>query len=202
MAKYEEIQHLRQAGYTISQIAALLGHHWETVRQCFEATSFPEHKRRRPRRSKLDLYVAYLVQRQGEGCENALQLWREIEQQGYSGSPPQVLKWMQLRRTEPAPTSPAPYRDSERCPVCSTDLLPSSKQLTWLLVRAPDQLKTEEVALLQHICQDIQLSQLYPLAQQFVNMVKQRLADQLDLRLEACETFPAQPGACKLVRWM
>jgi transposase len=189
--KYEEIQQLRKAGYNISQIAALLGHHWETVRKYFESTSFPERKRRRPGRSKLDPYVPYLIQRQEEGCENALQLWRELQQQGYRGSPRQVLKWLHLRRTEPAPTTPAPYRANQRRPASPTDLLPSSKQLAWLLVRAPDQLKTEEAALLEHICQDIQLSQLYSLAQQFVNMVKQRLADQLDLWLTACETFPA-----------
>jgi transposase len=191
IAKYEEIQQLRQAGYNISQIAALLGHHWETVRKYFEATSFPERKRRRPGRSRLDPYVVYLIQRQGEGCENALQLWREIQQQGYSGSPRQVLKWMHLRRTEPAPTTPAPYRNSERRPASPTDLLPSSKQLAWLLVRNPDQLKTEEVVLLQHVSQDVPVSQLYPLAQQFVHMVKKRLADQLDPWLEACEIFPA-----------
>ena len=46
IAQYEQIQHLRQAGYNISQIAALLGHQWETVRKYFEATSFPEHKGR------------------------------------------------------------------------------------------------------------------------------------------------------------
>jgi hypothetical protein len=91
IAKYEEVQGLRQAGYNISQIAALLGHHWETVRKSFEATSFPERKRRRPGRSKLDLYVTCLIQRQEEGCENALQLWRELQQQGYRGSLRQVI---------------------------------------------------------------------------------------------------------------
>lgn len=132
-----------------------------------------------------------MIQRQDEGCENALQLWRELQQQGYGGSPRQVLKWLHLRRTEPAPTTPAPYRDNKPHPASPTDLLPSSKQLAWLLVRNPDQLRTEDVTLLAHICQDLQLSQLYPLAQQFVHMVKQHLADQLDLWLDACEAFSA-----------
>ncbi len=191
IAKYEEIQQLRQAGYNISQIATLLGHHWETVRKYFEATRFPERKQRRPGRSKLDPYVAYLTKRQGEGCENALQLWREIQQQGYTGSPRQVLKWMQLQRTERAPTTPNRFRDTSPHPTQLTDLLPSSKQLAWLLVRDPDLLTTEEETVLQHVCQDEQVSQLHRLARQFVNMVKQRLADQLDPWLEACETFNA-----------
>jgi transposase len=72
-----------------------------------------------------------------------------------------------------------------------TDLLPSSKQLAWLLVRDPDLLTTEEEAVLQHVCQDEQVGQLHRLARQFVSMVKQRLADQLDPWLEACETFSA-----------
>lgn len=35
LAKYAEIQHLRQAGYNISQLADQLGHHWETVRKYY-----------------------------------------------------------------------------------------------------------------------------------------------------------------------
>lgn len=94
-----KIQSLRQAGYTISQIADHLGHHWETVRKYYEAPSFPERKQRRPGRSILDPFLPYLQQRFQEGCENALQLWREIQQRGYPGSSRQVLKWMQLQRT-------------------------------------------------------------------------------------------------------
>jgi hypothetical protein len=54
LARYAEIQHLRQEGYNISQIAHQLGCPWERVRKYYEATSFPERRQRRPGRSILN----------------------------------------------------------------------------------------------------------------------------------------------------
>jgi transposase len=193
LAKYAEIQHLRQAGYTISQIANLLGHHWETVRKYYEATSFPERKQRRPGPSILDPYLPYLQQRLQEGCENALQLWREIQRRGYPGSSRQVLKWLQLHRTAPAPTTPKQHTSSDPPQTSSANLLPSSKQMAWLLVREPDRLTSEAVAVIEHLQQDAEIAHVYDLAQQFGQMVKHRLADQLDPWLEQCETVNAAP---------
>lgn len=193
LAKYAEIQQLRQAGYNISQIADQLGHHWETVRKYYDATSFPERKQRRPGHSILDPFVPYLQQRLEEGCENALQLWREIQQRGYPGSPRQVLKWMQLHRTSLAPTTPKRYLHSVSPRTPSANLLPSSKQIAWLLVREPDRLMPEENALIEHLQQDAEVAHVYDLAQQFVQMVKQRLVEQLDPWLERCEAVNAGP---------
>ena len=195
IAKYEQIRQLRQEGYTIAQIATKLGHHWETIRKYYESTSFPERKRRRPGRSILDFYLPYLERRQREGCENALQLWREIQQQGYPGSPRQVLKWLQLRRTAPAPSAPkSKQRRSTNPPQTQpSDLVPSAKQIAWLLVSDPNQLTVEAAVVLQHVQQNRELAVIYGLAQQFANMVKQRLADQLDPWLKDCETVSAVP---------
>jgi transposase len=191
IAKYEHIQQLRQAGYNISQIAQLLGHHWETVRKYYEATHFPERKQRRPGRSILDPYLPYLEQRQREGCENAMQLWREIQQRGYPGSPRQVLKWMQLRRTQRAPTTPKCHATPTAQSTPPQNGLPSSKQIAWLLVRDPDQLSTQESTILKHVQQDAELKRIYHLAQSFVMLVKQQLVDQFDTWLHACEAVNA-----------
>lgn len=193
LAKYAEIQHLRQEGYNISQIADQLGHHWETVRKYYEATSFPERKQRRPGHSILDPFLPYLQQRLQEGCENALQLWREIQQRGYSGSSRQVLKWMQLHRTAPAPSTSKRHLHSVAPRTTSATLLPSAKQIAWLLVREPDRLTTEEAAVIEHLQQDAEIVHVYDLAQQFVQMVKQRLVEQLDPWLERCETVNVAP---------
>lgn len=193
LATYEHIQQLRADGYNISQIATLLGHHWETVRKYYEAPQFPERKQRQAGRSILDPYVPYLQQRLDERCENALQLWREIRQQGYPGSARQVSKWTQLRRTTPAPSTPGRYRQTSVRTSSLTSLLPSSKHIAWLLVRDPDTLAAEDIAVLQHIDQHEDLPAIYQLAQQFVRMVKHRLPDQLDPWLKACEAVSAIP---------
>lgn len=193
LAKYAEIQRLRQAGYTISQIANQLGHHWETIRKYYEAITFPERKQCRPGSSILDPYLPYLQQRLQEGCESALQLWREIRQRGYLGSSRQVSKWMQLHRTAPAPTTPKHHTPSDSLRASSPNLLPSAKQLAWLLVHEPDQLATEEMAVVEHIQQDAEVALVYDLARQFVHMVKQHLVEPLDSWLERCETLNTAP---------
>ena len=186
---YETIQQLRQEGYNITQIAVRLGHHRETVRKYYTATHFPERKQRGPEDSLLDPYLPYLEQRFQAGCENALQLWREIQQQGYPGSPRQVSKWMQLHRSHPAPSTPKSRTSSTPAHSYPPHLLPSSKQIAWLWVRDPARLTDEEAAVVEHLQQDAGVNCVYELAQQFVSMVKQRLVEQLDPWLATCETL-------------
>ena len=105
LERYEAIQQLRRDGYNIAQIARALDLHRETVGKNYYATSFPERKRRKPGASILTPYLPYLEKRQQAGCENGMQLWREIKALGYPGTPRQILRWMQLRRTQPRAVS-------------------------------------------------------------------------------------------------
>lgn len=193
VADYDQVQQWRRDGHSVSQIARWMGWKWETARKYYDAAQFPERKyppRKYPpvRRSILDPYRAYLERRHAEGCENASQLWREIKALGYPGTSKQVLRWMQQRRTQPAPFTPAPYRETclqpERSPRA---ILPSSRQLAWLLVKDPEQLSETEQLTLAHIQQEITVTQLYSLGQQFVRMIRQRQAEQLDPWLAACD---------------
>lgn len=79
IALYEEIQWRRRSGQKINQIASELNLHRATVRIHYYAESFPERSRRQPKPSLLDPFLPYLEERLEEGCENALQLWREIK---------------------------------------------------------------------------------------------------------------------------
>ncbi len=186
-ALYERIQTLRLAGWNILQLAAELGHHRATIRKYYYATSFPDRKPQQSRRSNLDPYLPYLEQRHREGCENALQLWREIQAQGYPGSKRQVTKWMQLKRTVVAPTTPHRYRSSTR-PQSALVTIPSAKQMAWLLVCDPDRLTAEDQVLLQHLLQHKELQRVYALSQRFVRMFKAHSGDDLDPWLADCET--------------
>jgi transposase len=188
-ARYEQIQQWRREGYNISQIAQRLGCHWETARKYYDATSFPERKRRPMMLSSLDPYLAYLEQRHLDGCENASQLWREIQALGFPGTARPVLRWMQLRRTHPAPSTPGPYRDKQTPSLPQAQsALPSARQLAWLLVSDPAQLSHDGTLILEHIRQLPMVAHVYVLAQQFVVMIKQRQTEQLDLWLTACST--------------
>lgn len=186
--RYTAIQRLRQEGYKITQIACLLHLHPQTVRNNFYATSCPQVKHVQ-RKSILDPFLSYLEQRHAEGCENALMLWREIRQQGYPGTERQVLRWLHMRRTQPAPSTP--HRHQETLPTSQPIQrmhLPSVNEMAWILVQAPEQQSDRQHLLLQHFLQHQDVEPIYRLAQQFVQMVKQRLVAQLDPWLAAMAT--------------
>ncbi len=169
--RYAEIQRRRQAGENISQISQALAIHRETVRTYYYAEQFPERQRRGQTPSMLDPYVSYLQKRQTEGCENAQQLWREIQARGYPGKACQVNKWLQPRRTRPAPQAARKRRSKvEKGGV----KLPAIRQIVWLLTTPSEKLLTTDKAWVEHLCQDDELSRVYQFAQAFSSMVRER----------------------------
>ena len=175
-ARYTAIQRLRQAGHTVGQIACLLHLHPQTVRRNFYATACPQYYQRSHRKSILDSFLPYLERRHTEGCENALLLWRKIQQQGFPGTERQVLRWLYLRRTQVAPSTPNGYRESRPSsdPIQPVHL-PSAGAMAWILVQVREHQTEKETLLLQHLLQDPEVRQVYGLAQHIVRMVKQRL---------------------------
>src|SRR5581483_5409437 len=86
LARYEAVLALHPAGFTASQIARDFGIGRKTVGRYVRASGFPERARPRRRASILGPFEPYLRQRWAEGCHNALQLWRELRQEGFSGA--------------------------------------------------------------------------------------------------------------------
>lgn len=191
-ATYRKIQKLRKTGGNIRQIALKLGMSRVTVRKYFYAETFPERAKRQATPRLLDAHLPYLELRLQAGCENATQLWRELREQGYSGTSIQVRRWVRQHRQVVARTTPGPYRDAvaaainDGAKVAKLPELPSYKQLAWLLMQEPETLEASEIATLRRICQDVQLAQTYQLAQEFRSMVRQREASMLEVWLEAC----------------
>jgi hypothetical protein len=141
----------------------------------------PERGERRIGPSKLDPWLAYLERRRAEGCENGLQLLRELRDRGYAGGSRQVHKWLQSRRTKLAITTPRRWRDA--VPIVtgpgSAELpgrrarLPGSKVLAWIMTVAPDRLSPTDGALLARIGQDPDAATLHRLVQRFVALVRE-----------------------------
>lgn len=113
LANYEEVRRRYDSGGKLLTIARDLGLDVKTVRKYAYAETFPERSRRLWA-SAIDPYLGYLEARHAEGCEDATQLWREIQQQGFSNSKRQVMKWLRERRRKPAPTTPGPFREAIR----------------------------------------------------------------------------------------
>jgi transposase len=175
---------LREQGVKIRAIARQLGMSRETVRRYIQADGFPETSKRRKRRSILDPYLPYLKQRWMAGCRNGVQLYREIQKKGYSGSRPLVSRWaaeMRKQYPRPRPSRKAPARVKPR------PKRPwSARYAVWLLLKDPETLSSKKRAALQRMLEvSSVLQRAYNFAQAFIRIVRHRLSKALQPWLNA-----------------
>lgn len=194
LADYKKVKKLHERGMSMLAICCYLGMSRGAVRRYVHADAFPERRRRPREPSMLDPFEPYLAKRWEEGCRNALQMWREIREQGYPGAQGRVLQWERQRREEPAPTTPGRYRSSmmERCQkralqgsVGKTSRAPSPKRLVWSLLGDPERLGASERQALEQVLEaSDDAAVIYPLIQRFGKMVRHREAADFDGWLE------------------
>lgn len=193
LARFEEVKRRYTEGKNLSVISQELALDIKTVRKYAYADTFPERVRQ-PGPSILDPYLSYLNRRHQEGCENASQLWREIGQQGFCGSKRQVLKWMRETRLTPAPTTPGRFLEgvqTEKRTAVGENAeaiprLPSAKQLAWLFIQEPTKAPNKNAPILAHVLQDAEVAHVYALARAFVDLVRHKRPEALDIWLEGC----------------
>jgi transposase len=139
-----------------------------------------------------------LRQQLAAGNDNAMQLWRNLrDEYNYSGSRPLVSRWVAKHRhlyPQPVPGAPKPKRRgkpptaSTTQPLSQTRIL-SSRQAAWLFVRRPADLNENESQLSERLSQHSpELQTAYSIAQEFIQMVRQRNSIQFDdwlIRVEA-----------------
>lgn len=184
LARYQAVMDLHKQGVKIRTIARQLRMSRETVRRYIQADGFPETSKRRKRRSILDPYLPYLKQRWMTGCRNGVQLYREIQKKGYSGSRPLVSRWAaEMRKQHPRP------RPSRRTParVKPRPKRPwSARYAVWLLLKDPDKLSSKKNAALQRMLEvSSVLQRAYNFAQAFIRIVRHRLSKALQPWLNA-----------------
>ena len=187
---YEEVQTRHRSGESISSIAVQVGLSRGTVYRYVRSESDPTARQVHRKASALDAYVPYLVARWQAGCENGVQLWRELREQGYGGSRKMVAVWVAQQRQMPAKTGPHTYQapkyrqQREQARQERKQTAPSSKRLSYFLLRAPERLSLPERAALQYLKElGADLSAGYTLAQEFMQMVRKESREQLDIWL-------------------
>jgi transposase len=184
------VRQLAEQGVPLLQIAHRLGLARGTVRKYASAAAFPERATHPAQPSIIDHYAPYLQQRLEAGCQNASQLWREIQADGYRGTYQQIARWVHLRRVIPAASMPkeAAFRSGTiSASAQGTAKLPSARQLTWLLLRPSSEHTAAESVMYSQIVQDTTVRHAQALAQQFQKMVRERTPEALGMWLAACE---------------
>jgi transposase len=196
--RYDEVRRRHAAGETLQHIGAILGLARSTVRRFASAPTFPEHRDLPIAASRLDPFLAHLSTRHADGCENGLQLWREIQALGYTGHSRQVHRWLQTRRRVPAPTQPVARREAAAAQraarVTAPPRLPSPRQLAWLVCRLPEELTAADAAVVGRIARDAEVARVIPLVRRFVALVRSRTPPAG--RVEAFEAWLAEARTC------
>jgi len=110
LARYEQVVTRYQQGASMREIAdAMQLSRWQ-VQRFVKASTFPEQAPRRRRARILIPFAAVLEEQWAAGERNAMAIWRNLQQQGYTGSAQTIRRWVQARRQEPAPRTRPEYR--------------------------------------------------------------------------------------------
>jgi transposase len=133
--------------------------------------------------------VPYVLKRWNEGEFNGTQLYREIRDQGYTGSRPLVgLLIADLRRTLPPPEdTPRTWMRRGTPSAYPTVNIPkppmrpppqrrlTPQEVSWWYMLPPEHLTERQRNHLREVCQaEADLHQAYELTQAFVTMIKER----------------------------
>ena len=132
----------------------------------------PDGRGRFKRKCLIDDYVPYLRQRIAEGCTNKSQLWREIKEQGFTGSRTIVGKWVRENYNTDGETM-------EELSAKKVEVtVPSSRELAWLIARHADELEEDEKQLLAVLMRDAEIAELKQAAHEFMHMVRNGLDEE------------------------
>lgn len=179
-AAYDDVRRRNAEGHSLRRINRETGLARATVRKYAFAASFPRNGLREPKPSMLDPFLGHLHARLDEGCENAAQLWRELQGIGFAGTSKQVRRWLSERRAGSAKTTirSSPEPTDIRVATSTASPLASSKQLSWHLLREPGDLDTEAAAVVARVLQDPEAAIVVDLGRRLCRIVRSRCGPQ------------------------
>jgi transposase len=195
-ALYDEVWTLHRQGWTVSAIAGKVGLGQRTIFRYLHTSTCPGQQHRTTYgRSLLTPYKDSLLTRWNTGCRTALQLFRELQAQGYPGSYAVVAAYAsRLRQAQGLP--PGCRRPGRVLPVVveSTSRPLTPRRATWLVLRREAQRTADDAQQLAQIrAQSAELTEAIDLAEDFTTLVRQRQPAQLDpwLQRAASRTLAA-----------
>jgi DNA-binding transcriptional MerR regulator len=179
--RLERIKQLRADGLTLSAIATLMQLDRKTVRQYLSMNHWspPRPIRRTSQVTKLSPFRLYLLERGLDGQRTVRQRWRELLDQGYTGSLTTVATFRAAAR-HPMPEPPQASAVELAPPLPAVTRM-TPRRATWLLLARPDQLT------LDHQQQAQRLVQLHPdiaHAQAFGRLLREQTLETFDAGLE------------------
>jgi transposase len=182
-ALHTQVWSLHRQGWTAPAIAQQVGLSLRTVQRDLRSTTFAGRKRRSDHGdSLLNPYKPSLLERWNAGCYTAMRLFRELQQQGYTGSYGLVAAYARRLRQAQG------LAPGQRCPRRSLPHVvePVYQPLTprraaWLVLRREAKRTAAEAQQLAQLrAQSAEVAEAIDLAQDFATLVRQRQPTQLD----------------------
>jgi transposase len=169
---YTQVRERHDQGHSQRQIARQLAIDRETVSRFLRADEFPQRATRK-RIKLIDRYADYLAQRWQEGCHNAMELTRQLEKQGFTGSYHMVRRYISQwhdSKGEANQTQPAPAIRR-----------PSARGVAWMLMKDPSEREAEDQRFLEILWQRRpELKVAGDLALEFRHMLRDRNLEALE----------------------
>jgi transposase len=184
-ARYEEVMALYRAGKAQRAIARELGVSRKLVAHFVSSPAFPERASRSGQRpsgkSKLTRFIPYLRERWLAGAHKSSQLYREIKEQGYTGSSSLLRHLIAQWRADLPPKPGQRNPQKPRMAISRGRRRLSSRKASFLMILPSEKLTDSERKYLEQMCQaSPELCSTYLLSQEFVTMLKNREASSLD----------------------
>jgi transposase len=185
-ARYLEVMELHKQGVSERGITRALSINRATVRKFIHADGFPERTPKKSSGSILDPHIPYIHRRFSEGCQNALQLWREIKEKGYSGKAAMVRRY--IRRLRPKLARLRPEQRTQFLGAKTTFKAPTSRRAAWWLVKQTEDLPPEGRAFVEQLCHLCpEAREVQQMAREFPELIRERQPEALDRWLEAAK---------------
>lgn len=183
--RFDQVRQFKQVGYSDRAIGRHMKMSTNTVRKYVEAESCPFYPAGRLSPTKLTPWLPYLEQRWQAGCTNASQLWREISQEGFSGSLGLVIRWAgNQRKLLPAEDRYRRQQAEAVQPALARQVQPvawSAGRASWLVMLDDNKLdEAQQAARTSMLAADTQMVTVDRLARQFIQLVKTRRSQDLD----------------------
>jgi len=190
-ARYEQVWALHRQGWTTAAIATQVGRSCRTIERYLHMPTWPGRQHRRHYgRSVLNPSKTYLLERWNAGCHTAIQLFRELQAQGYPGSYRRVTAYVsRIRQAQGLP--PRCQGRRQTLPVVAEPTSPplTPRRATWLVLRREAQrTEAETQQLTQLRAQSAEVAEAIDLTQDFLQLVRQRQPEHFDSWLERART--------------
>ena len=181
-ARCAEVLRLHEQGASIQSIARQLRMHRRLVRQSIRLGAVSPRTPYPRRACELDAYADYIAQRWQAGCRNGTRLWRELRERGFRGSSTRVRQWIaQYHRSN----------SRRRQLLTAAPLLPSPRQVTWILLAGPRPVDEQTKEWIEHFRQQVpDIDRTAQLATEFTAILREKRGDGLPDWIERAAQSP------------